>query len=199
MLGLMAHADELRLFQTALVACDTPAFIRRARDVELAWDVLFENCRQKREVLLQFPRMRLAMFFALSETWTSIPSSVCRADDVDYLEKLRREWSPRLRIQVAPAKSASEIRRIMTQLASSFQRFNEGWSEYLLEVDLKRINSLREGYNQYYVAEKECAMWSSEVAQQYFEPLPLLTANDLLQTFPLLQIPVIGTAGGLMC
>ena len=71
----------------------------------------------------------------------------------------------------------------------SFQRFNERWSKYLHEVDLGPINRLRDGYNRYYLLEKECALWSARIAQSGFVPLNFVTTADLLKEFPLPRVP----------
>ena len=58
----------------------------------------------------------------------------------------------------------------------------------LLTVDLARVNQLRDGYNRYYVLEKECAVRSPKVARQGFRPLPPLTTADLAAELPPLTL-----------
>ncbi|HEY2252571.1 MAG TPA: hypothetical protein VGH74_15970, partial [Planctomycetaceae bacterium] len=151
-----------------MYAFDAPAFVRRAREVEDAWIGLLEACRNARERLLEMPRMRLARLFALGQLADQSATAICRADDLDYLRDLYREWQPQLRAAVKPARSAGELERAKADLGRSFQRFNERWSKYLHAVNLAPINWLRDGYNRYYLLEKECALWSSRIAQQGF-------------------------------
>ena len=58
-------------------------------------------------------------------------------------------------------------------------------------VDLEPVNRLRDGYNRYYVLEKECALRSTRTAQDQFVPLPPATTADLFDRFPLLRVPNI--------
>jgi hypothetical protein len=60
---------------------------------------------------------------------------------------------------------------------------------FLANVDLTAVNELREGYNRYYVLEKECAVRSARIARQGFTPLPPLTHDELMSQFPLLPVP----------
>ena len=50
-----------------MYAFDAPAFVRRAREVEDAWNMLLDRCRHARGRLLEMPRMRLAKLFALGQ------------------------------------------------------------------------------------------------------------------------------------
>jgi hypothetical protein len=56
-------------------------------------------------------------------------------------------------------------------------------------VDLSQVNALRDGYNRYYVLEKECASRSPRTARHGFRPLPPLTADDLAALLPPLPVP----------
>jgi hypothetical protein len=177
------NADEV------IYAFDAPAFVRRAREVEDAWSGLLDGCRRERKRLLEMPRMRLARFFALAQLSSQNPFSICGPDDLITLRGLFQEWKPQLRGVVNPARSSAELERAQDDLARSFRRFNERWSRYLHELDLNPINGLREGYNRFYLLEKECALWSSRIAQEGFVPLKFVTIADLETEFPLLRIP----------
>ena len=177
------NADEV------MYAFDAPAFVRRAREVEDAWIGLLERCRRERQRLLEMPRMRLARFFALGQLSSQNPFSICTPNDLTYLRGLYQEWQPQLRGAVNPARSRGELERAKGDLGRSFGRFNERWSKYLHELDLAPINRLRDGYNRFYLLEKECALWSSRIAQQGFVPLKLVTLEDLEIEFPALRIP----------
>ena len=70
-----------------------------------------------------------------------------------------------------------------------FTFFNRRWRQFLDAVDLRPINELRDGYNRYYVLEKEFAVRSARVARHGFVPLAPLTAAALFELLPLLPVP----------
>ena len=181
--------DGFRFFQAMLVSFDAPSFLRRASAVDEAWSNLQGRCRRKRLEQLELPRMRLGKLFALLKSWPQIPATLCPSDDFAYLEKLHRNWLPRLRSVVTPAKSELAIRRALSDLQLSFERLNRRWSDYVGAINLNQINQLRDEYNRFYVLEKECAVWSTQVAQQGFSPLPPIRHDTLLEEFPLLKVP----------
>ena len=174
-----------------LLAFDAPAFVRRALQVEAAWNGLLEHCRRERNRLLELPRIRLARFLKLLDSWPAGSSAICRPDDLAYLEGLNREWKPQLRSRVAPARNAAQITRALAELASSFERFNRRMKKWLYDIDLEPINRIRDGYNRYYLLEKECALRSARLAQQGFVPLEFVRIEDLLERFPLLRVPEV--------
>jgi len=186
---MSTDAEDRRLFQQVMAGFDAPAYIRRARRVEEAWNNLLERCRHKRAHLLEMPRLRLARFFKLTASWSPIPEDICLPEDLSYLEELHREWKPQLRSVVRPARTASEIHQALADLARSFERFNRRWIEFVIEIDFAHVNELRDGYNRFYVLEKECALFSSRIAREGFVPLPAARLSDILEAFPLLKIP----------
>jgi len=186
---MMPLDDDPRDCDKAVYAFDAPAFMRRARAVDDAWTGLLDACRNARTRLLEMPRMRLARLFALGQLALKPAPAICSADDLAYLRELFQQWQPQLKAAVKPARSAGELERASADLARSFQRFNERWAKHLHDVELGIINRLRDGYNRYYPLEKECALWSSRIAQVGFKPLKPVTIDDLLEVFPLLRIP----------
>jgi hypothetical protein len=74
-------------------------------------------------------------------------------------------------------------------LIPALERFNRRWEAFLPTVDLTSLNRLREGYNRYYLLEKECAVRSVVVARRGFSPLPPLTQTDLAALLPCLPVP----------
>jgi len=179
------QTDEDRIFQQMVSAFDTPAYIRRAKTVEAAWEQLLERCRRQREEWLKFPKLRLAMVFALVGNGEAL-HEYFGSSDADALAALRDEWQSRLRIPVSPAQSPQEVQRALHQLQSAFERFNARWEKFVHELDLTDINRLRDGYNRFYVLEKECAVRSAKVARAGFQPMPIVTARDLQDAFPAL-------------
>jgi len=51
------------------------------------------------------------------------------------------------------------------------------------------VNEAREGYNRYYLLEKECAMRSARLARQGFKRLTPFTLDELMRMLPDLSIP----------
>lgn len=177
------NSDEL------MYAFDVPAYVRRARGVEDAWNVLLDNCRHARGRLLEMPRMRLAKLFVLGQLAVQDLPDIIADEDLRWLRALHQDWQPQLRAMIKPARSESELERAKTELQLSFRRFNMRWSKHLHELELAPINRLRDNYNRYYLLEKECAVRSARVAQAGFVPLKCVSVADLFEEFPLLRIP----------
>jgi hypothetical protein len=89
----------------------------------------------------------------------------------------------------AAATSRRVLRRALHELAESIEYFNKRWSAFLQGFDLGPLNALRDGYNRYYLLEKECAIGSARIARQGFVVLPPLAVDDLKKCFPLLPVP----------
>src|SRR5262249_53983053 len=100
----MNQSHDFQTFQLMMLAAGTPAFARRAKEVELSWEHLLETCEQKRKSLLEMARMRLAFFLALIRSWPGSTSRICSADDLAYLTELEKAWSARLRIESPRAR-----------------------------------------------------------------------------------------------
>ena len=182
-------ADRIHKNEDVLLSLDAPAFVRRAQQLECAWEVLQEVCRRDRERLLEMPRMRLGRFYVLKGSLGSSLSPNCSVEGLAYLDQLYQEWKPRLRSAVKPARSEADVGQAVAELARSFLRFNRRWADYLDNLDLRPINFLREQYNRFYVLEKECALRSARLAREEFVPLAPVRIEDLLQVYPLLRVP----------
>jgi hypothetical protein len=81
------------------------------------------------------------------------------------------------------------IRWALDSLGDAVVRFNFLWAGLLQDIDLTHLNALRDGYNRYYVIEKECVVRSRDIALAGFKPLPPLTPADLAREFPPLPVP----------
>ena len=57
------------------------------------------------------------------------------------------------------------------------------------EVKLDAVNDLRDGYNRYYLIEKECAIRSPTLARRGFVRLEPLKHENLFEALPLLPLP----------
>jgi hypothetical protein len=108
-----------------------------------------------------------------------------------HLERLHEELSPRLRVPTGRTSSRRRLRRALWELRHSIELFNRRWASYLAAVDVRGVNELREGYNRYYIVEKECALRSPRLAREGFVPLEPLTTQGLFALLPLLPVPAL--------
>ena len=79
--------------------------------------------------------------------------------------------------------------RPLRALQASVARFNRRWSAFIADLDLSEVNRRRDGYNRYYLIEKECAVGSPRIAAIGFRRQPPLTAGDVQAALPLLVMP----------
>jgi hypothetical protein len=168
---------------------DAPAYIRRARGVEAALEQLLDRCRRHRAEWLKIVRLRIALLHALAGDWSNLLPFLADDAQLDILRYHLAALASPLRAPIEPTTSVRTLRRALHELHESLQRFNARWRTFLASVDLTAINELREGYNRYYVLEKECAVRSARVARQGFTPLSPLTLDDIASRFPLLPVP----------
>jgi hypothetical protein len=178
-----AH-DAFKDFQAMF---DGPAFVRRARSVEGALQDLLERCRRKRDEWLPMVRLRLGILHALVVgDWTALRPFLASDEKQQHLAHLYEELRPTLRAPIAPTTSERRLRQALGELRESIALFNRRWTDYLPTVDLTHVNELRDGYNRYFVLEKECAVRSARVARQGFVRLEPLTVDEILRHLPLL-------------
>jgi hypothetical protein len=72
------------------------------------------------------------------------------------------------------------------RLTESFGKFNRRWRAFVEQFPRDEINQIRDGYNRYYVLEKECATGSPALARRGFVELAPITVPSLLTWYPLL-------------
>ena len=183
----MSDYDELRVFQQMIMCFDTPAYMRRARDTEAAWNAVLAACRKQQEAWLEIPRLRFAQLRCLANDTFS--QTLFSHDDARALDTLYDEWQPVLKANIPATRSHRVLRRSADDMITAFRRFNSRWQPFLAEFDLSYVNQCRQGYNEFYVLEKECAVSSPRVARVGFVPLEPVTIGDLQELFPLLPIP----------
>ncbi|MCA9082587.1 MAG: hypothetical protein KDA81_00960 [Planctomycetaceae bacterium] len=180
----MTDLSELQLFQQVIMSFDTPAYMRRARDVEAAWNAVVMLCRKEREKLLAAPQRRLRNLLD-----TDVHLSVFDTRSAISLRAVLQQWN----LPVGKGTSRASIpakRGDADRLIATFEHFNNRWTTFLATVDLAEVNRLRTAYNEFYVLEKECAVRSPAVARAGFQPLQPATVQDLQHLFPLLDVPV---------
>ncbi len=134
-------------------------------------------------------RLRLGLLHALAGDWGNLRPLLADDDQLDILRRLHAELAPRLRVAVEPTASAGALRQAFRELQESITRFNLRWRAFLAGLDLREVNRLRDGYNRYYVLEKECALRSPRLARQGFRPLDPATPEDFEALLPPLPVP----------
>lgn len=187
--SLPAGRDDAREVQELMAQFDAPAYVRRARRVEGAYEQLLERCGRQREEWLPMVRTRIGQLAALAPGWEGLRPLLQCQDQFDAIRRLHDELRPRLRVPIAPATSAGVLRRAVAALGHSVGRFNQRWLDFLAGVDLRPLNTLRDGYNRHYLLEKECALRSTRLARENFRRLEPLTHDDLSRLFPPLPVP----------
>jgi hypothetical protein len=187
----LGKEHDRRTIQQMVALYGAPAFARRAHQVHEALNGLLGRCRQQREEWLQFVRIRLGVLHAQAGDWPALRRWLRGEAQLDTLRRLHEDLRPALRVPVKQTSSPRVLRRSLAELVASLERFNRRWQEYVAEADLGDVNELREGYNRYYVLEKECAVHLPHLARQGFRPLPPLTAADLTALLPPLPVPLL--------
>jgi hypothetical protein len=187
--GFAQRMWEERLLDEAVGRYGDPAYVRRGRAVEYAFQDLLDHCRARRREWLYMVRVRLGVLFALAGGRDALVPLLRDEEEALALERLHAELAPALRVPVAPTTSRRALSLALSELTESIERFNRRWREYLPTVDLSRVNDLRTNYNRYYILEKECATHSASVARQGFRPLAPLTREDLAVRLPPLALP----------
>jgi hypothetical protein len=184
-----ARGYEDRQFKEVIGLYDAPAFMRRARQVQEAVDRLIGRCRRQRDEWLKMVRIRLGVLGGLAGDWSRLGPLLCGPDQVSALRDLHECLRPELRAPVEATSSRHALRRALRELCDSIERFNRRWRAFVQTVDLTHVNEVREGYNRYYVLEKECALRSQLVARQGFRKLEPFTVKELLAALPVLPLP----------
>jgi hypothetical protein len=184
------HDDERKVFQQFLGHFGGPAFARRARDVQAAYDALLESCWREREERLGFVRLHLGTLFALAGSTAALAPILDSPDQAEVLNKLHADLQPQLRLPVAPTPKVRVWRGVLSELREALTSFNKRWLDFIYSLDLHKLNALRDAYNRFYLMEKECALGSARVARQGFQKLEPLTVQDILRALPLLPVPL---------
>jgi hypothetical protein len=185
---IISRDDEKNILNRFAAHYDAPAYARRALRVQQAYEELLSRCRRKRDQWLEMVRLRLGVLRALAEDFSRLSLVAAATEQIDTLRGLHDELQPRLRVPVRPTSSIPQLRQALQDLDQSILRFNRRWHKFVHELDLTAINQLREGYNRYYLLEKECAVRSVRLARQGFARLAPLRAEDLIALLPLLPV-----------
>ncbi len=180
---------EQRLVQYLQARFDVPAYVRRAQQVQESLDRLLARCRTQQQRWLKEGKMVLEDLAALVSSWDDLSPWLPSEVEREALANLSTVLVARVVFRPHPAP-ARRLRRTLMQLREWLEAFNRRWDAYLSRINLGPVNEVRDGYNRYYLLEKECALRSARLAWKGFQPLQPLTIAELLRHFPLL--PVIG-------
>jgi len=192
---ILGHDDEAQILKRFVAHYDAPAYMRRARQVQEAFEQMLERCRHERDELLQMVRLRLGVLHGLAGTWDKLRPWLKSEHQLRSLQDLYSLLDPELHVAIEPTSSSRTLYRALRELTESIERFNRRWRELLQKVDLTKVNELREGYNRYYVLEKECALRSPRLARQGYSPLPPVTVEELRALLPPLAVPELRKPG----
>src|SRR5262245_41354205 len=108
--------EERRIINRVVGAFSQPAFVRRAQQVEGAYQQLLQACQSKRHELLKIARLRLATLHALlGGDWRKLAVS---ETTIRWLAERFDKWQPALRMPVAASKSPRAWRRALNELAN---------------------------------------------------------------------------------
>jgi hypothetical protein len=188
---ILGRDDEQNILNEFAANYGAPAYVRRAREVQEAYEALLVLCRQKRDEWLVMVRTRLGLLHALAGDWPVLTPLLHDAAHLDALRHLQATLEPRLRARVTPTSSPRALRKALLALRDSIERFNRRWHNFLPTLDLTRANQLRDSYNRYYVLEKECSVRSYRLAAHGFRKLEPLTVEHFANQFPALPVPTI--------
>jgi hypothetical protein len=177
--------DELRLRMMVAAQYDAPAYIRRARGVEAALEQLVERCRGQRAEWLYGVRLNLAVLRAGISRWGDLQPLLADDSQLSALEVLHAEAGD----PEVPIMGVGSRRTALRRLRAAVERFNRRWLDFVDRMDLAELNRLRDGYNRFYLLEKECAVGAARLLPQTFRRLPPFTTADLLVRLPPLPVP----------
>jgi hypothetical protein len=187
--------DENRTANQLVAHYDAPAFVRRAQRVQGLFEQILASCRKQRDEWLEMVRIRLGLLHALAGDWAALSPLLADDGQLEALRELHTALAPQLRSVVEPTTSARALRQALAELNESIERFNHRWHVFLAQVDLTALNAGREGYNRYYLLEKECALRSPNLARQGFRRLEPFSHAELAALLPPLSVPRLRVSG----
>src|SRR5262249_54155628 len=132
---VLGRGDELRLVKHLLIQHGGPAYMRRARQTEEAFETVVRRCRRQRDEWLDSVRLRRGTLRALAGSWEQLRPVLADDAQVDLLVRLHEELAPRLRLPVERTSSQRTLRRALCELIDSLERFNHRWLHFLETVD----------------------------------------------------------------
>lgn len=161
-----------------------PAFVRRGQDVEDSLNRLHNQCRRARTDMLEMVHLRLRQWAAVA------------IGPDDWSDRFDRPVAPLWSLAHAPTEpvwadrpgAPRRRRAVARDLIASMARFNRRWSRHVEELNLDPINALIDGYNRYYLIEKELLIGSARLASRLFRVYPSLTVESVFERHPPLPV-----------
>lgn len=185
------ESPEQQIFQQIAGSFDEPAFLRRARKTQAAWDSLLQHAEVSRESMLAVVRVKLALLTSIMFSRETDLRDIVSAADLELLQNCHDEWTKLLRGRSRRARRPIQVSTALVRFVEIGERFNRQWNSHVRGLNFDHVNALRDGYNKYYVIEKECALQSHRTAVRGFRPLPDVGPDDVLKHLPLLELPLI--------
>ena len=169
---------------------EEPAFLRRARTVDDAWQQLLATCRSQRDEMLKGPQLHLSILAEhVRNDWSQVADYLADAEQFRYFESLYVGWRPHLNFKRGRTIWRRNCRRLVAAFIESADRFDRAWKKSLQQLDLTAMNCLRREFNEYYPVEKACAFDCEQVDRLGFNELSPVTFEMLLEMFPPLEAP----------
>ena len=165
-----------------------PAFVRRARQVQDAFDELVRRCQKQRDEWLDHVRIPWKWLVEIAGNLETLRPLLANAGSFDRVNELAAILASPVQGFDRTSPSSRWLRKGLWELRDSIERFNRRWQKFLEDLNLAEINKRREDYNCYYVLEKECALRSVRLARLGFMPLAPITAEVLFALLPLLPL-----------
>ena len=165
---------------------EEPSFIARARAPQIALETLLQACEARREEMLKWPKHHLsALANRIGGQWSRLGCLLAVPESVRLLETMHTTMPASKPVRTS---RLGRERAALGRFLESAERFNRNWKTYLDGLDLECVNKPRRDYNEFYVVEKSCAFGNENVVDS-FQPLEMIEREDLLQRFPLLDLP----------
>jgi len=178
-----------RLAKAVMARYDGPAYLRRAKQMELAIAALHQKCQETRHEMLHLVRLRLGRLLDVAGSWEKLMPGFLEPSTAEILRQLLTQEGDQQTVPEPAAASPGRIQHALQELCEAIHWFNLRWIGFLHELDLNPVNALITGYNRWYVLEKECAVGSPRVARQGFRVVPPITLDDLKTQYPPLPVP----------
>src|SRR5438105_13434205 len=116
-LTIFGRDDERHSVKMFLAHYDVPAYVRRARRVEEAFEQLLAHCRQQREDMLTMVRTRIGILGALARDWSVLRPWLKDEEEITVLLDLHTLLRPQQRFALAPGFSWRAVRRALAELS----------------------------------------------------------------------------------
>ena len=169
---------------------DPPAYLRRGMSVEDAEARVLKKCETDRWQVLYAVRLRLRLWNRLLEDRPRLRETLSKTA-LDYAATIGETvFAPdEQRVSVAPAAWSIFAARHWRAFVKAVEEFNADWRRYLEALPLDDLHRTIDGYNRYYVLEKECAVRSARTALRGFVPKRKPTWMEFLERLPPLPTP----------